>query len=86
GPILGLSAKSRKILIPGGPILGLSAKSRKILIPGGPILGLSAKPGKFQFSVVQILGAPHNTAGANSKLDKTWGQRQRGWRLSAPIH
>ncbi|WP_210162365.1 hypothetical protein, partial [Brucella anthropi] len=37
---------------------------------------LSLKPGKFQLSVAQNRGAPHKTAGANSKLDKTWGQGQ----------
>ncbi|MGB3347933.1 MAG: hypothetical protein WBA85_04140, partial [Brucella anthropi] len=38
---------------------------------------LSLKPGKFQLSVAQNRGAPHKTAGANSKLDKTWGQGHR---------
>lgn len=35
---------------------------------------MSHNPGKFQLPLAQIRGAPQKTAGANSKLDKTWGQ------------
>ncbi|WP_223567817.1 hypothetical protein, partial [Agrobacterium tumefaciens] len=40
----------------------------------GTTVALSLNPGKFQLPLAQIRGAPHKTAGANSKLDKTWGQ------------
>ncbi len=33
-------------------------------------------PGKFQLPLAQNRGALQKTAGANSKLDKTWGQGQ----------
>jgi hypothetical protein len=35
---------------------------------------MSFKTGKFQLRLAQNRGARQKTAGANSKLDKTWGQ------------
>ena len=42
----------------------------------GPMAGLSHNPGKFQLLLAQNRVALQKTAGANSKLDKTWGQGQ----------
>ncbi|WP_223567934.1 hypothetical protein, partial [Agrobacterium tumefaciens] len=76
GTTVALSLNPGKFQLPLAQIRGAPHNPGKFQLPLAQIRGAPHNPGKFQLPLAQIRGAPHKTAGANSKLDKTWGQGQ----------